>query len=194
MPARLSHRLAGLVLVVGPSVFACRGARPSTVPATPLTGLDGAPVDARRLVAAAPLTVLVFFSAGCHCLTLHDARLRALYEAYHPRGVQVVMVDSEARATPEADAAESTARGYPFPVVIDRGGRLADAVGAQYATYSVVVDSEGRIRYRGGIDSDKMRLSDDATPYVRDALDDLLAGHAPRRSETKSLGCSLQKW
>jgi hypothetical protein len=164
------------------------------VPASQLLEKGGSTVDARTLVAGAPLTVIVFFSRDCHCFAQHGDRLRALYAAYGPRGVQLVAVDPEVRASPEADAAEGARRGYPFPILVDRGAKLADALGAEYATYSVIVDARGDVRYRGGIDSDKSHLRDDATPYLRDALDDLLAGHAPRRPEAKTLGCSLEKW
>jgi hypothetical protein len=159
-----------------------------------LIGARGPSVDARQLVAGAPFTVIVFFSRDCHCLTQHDGRLRSLYAAYHPRGVAFAMVDPEVRASPEADAAEAAKREYPFPIFIDRGARLADALDAQYATYSVIVGADGRVLYRGGIDSDKTHLRDSAIPYLRDALDDLLAGRPPRLADAKTLGCSLQKW
>jgi peroxiredoxin len=158
------------------------------------TGPRVAAVDLAALPARAPWTVLVVFSPTCHCLEEHDGRLRALYDAYHPRGVQFLMVDSEVRGSPDADEAEARRRRYPFPIVSDRGARLADQLGAEYATYSVVLDGEGRVRYHGGIDSDRTHLHDDATPYVQHALDDLLAGRPPRIAEGKTLGCSLQKW
>jgi sugar phosphate isomerase/epimerase len=161
---------------------------------TPLAGTDGTTRDVRQIVAEAPFTVLIFFSRECHCLDQHDGRIRELYDAYHPRGVDVLMVDPEVRASPEIDAAEAARRGYSFPILVDQGARLANALGADYATYSVVVDAQGRVRYRGGFDSDKTHLSESATPYVRNALDDLLAGRPPRVAEAKALGCALEKW
>jgi hypothetical protein len=50
------------------------------------------------------------------------------------------------------------------------------------------------VHYRGGIDSDRIHLHDDRTPYLEQALDDLLAHREPRVAEGKSLGCALQKW
>ena len=140
------------------------------------------------------LTVLVFFSATCHCLSAHDERLVQLYRAYHPRGVDLFLVDSEARATPERDAAEAHRRGYPFPIVLDRGAKLANALGAEFASYSVVLDAEGRVRYHGGIDSDQRHLHEDAQLYVQNAIDDLLAGRSPRAEKGEALGCTLEKW
>ncbi len=182
--------LLSIALLTG---CATAGLPASGMPSTPLVGVDGWSLDARGWTARAPLTVFVFFSTHCHCLDAHDVRLRVLEGAYHPRGVQFVMVDSEADGSPAIDAAEAKRRGYRFPLVRDRGARLADAIGAEYATYTVVADVEGRIRYRGGIDSDKAHLHEDASLYLQNALDDLLAGHPPRVPEGKTLGCALMK-
>lgn len=168
---------------------------PITSPGTAtLTSADGAERAYREVVAAAPWTVLVFVSANCPCLDAHKARLAELAAAYAPRGVQFLAVDSEVGTTKESAAAEMRALGLSFPVVIDRGARVANALGAEYATYTALVDRDGRVAYRGGIDSDKRMLHNDTTPYLRDALDDVLAGAPPRRTEGKTLGCMLRKW
>lgn len=142
----------------------------------------------------APLTALVFFSADCDCQRAHDARLRELYQRYRGRGVDLLVVDSEVAASLVRDAALARQRAYPFGVLIDHGGRLAHALEAEYATYSVVIDAAGQVRFRGGIDSDYRDLHDDARFYLRDALDDLLAGRPVRAPEAKTLGCALRLW
>ena len=184
--------------MTGPSLVflacvSCATAGPpvAQLPTAPLVRPEGETVDVRQLAAGAPFTVL--FSAHCHCLDEHEGRLKALDLEYRPRGVHIFMIDSETNASPERDRAEALARGYPFPIMGDRGGLLADGLGAEYATYSVVVDPQGRVLYRGGIDTDKTHLRDDATLYLKDALDDLLAGRSPRVADGKTLGCSLQK-
>lgn len=153
-----------------------------------------ATVDPSTLPDHGRLTVLVFYAKQCNCLSAHDARLLDLYGRYHGRGVAFLFVDSEVGANQAQDEAEVRGRGYPFPVVVDRGAKLADAVGAEYSTYTVVLDEGGRVRYHGGIDSDKSHLHDDATPYLADAIDDLLAGRAVRPPTNEGLGCALRKW
>jgi hypothetical protein len=190
----VSPRSAVLMVALACAGCAARQAAPAVVPPVALAGQDGAVRDARSLAGDAALTVFVFFSPDCHCLAEHEARLRALDAAYGPRGVHFFMVDSEVRASVERDEEEARRRGYSFPILIDRGARLADAVGADYATYSVVVDRAGRLRYRGGIDSDRDHLRDDAVPYLGNALCDLLDGRDPRIADAKTLGCALQKW
>ncbi|HEY6463420.1 MAG TPA: hypothetical protein VIY73_24805 [Polyangiaceae bacterium] len=140
------------------------------------------------------LTALVFYSPDCHCLSAHDARLVALAERYGPRGVRFLLVDSEVDANEARDADEARRRGYPFPIVVDPGARLAGQVHATYATFSVLLDASGRVLYRGGVDSDKQHMHDDATPYLADAIDDALGGRPVRRPEAKTLGCALRTW
>jgi|CZKU01.1.fsa_nt_gi hypothetical protein len=170
------------------------------LPDTPLVGpagVAGEPdetLGARALAARSPFTVLIFFSPDCHCLAVHEPRLRALYDADHPRGVQFVMVDSEVRGSPERDAEEARRRAYPYPILVDPGGRLANALHAEYATYAVVVDSAARIHYRGGIDSDRTHLHDGRSRYLEQALDDLLCHREPRLADGEALGCALQTW
>jgi peroxiredoxin len=158
---------------------------------TSFVGTDGSS-HALQPDGASRLTVLVFFANHCPCQAAHDARLRELYARYHPQGVDVFAVDSEVSASLERDRAEALARAYPFPILIDSGGALARSVGAVYATETVVIDRSATIRYHGGIDSDKRDLHDSAVPFLRDALDDLLAGGSPRRPESKTFGCALQ--
>jgi hypothetical protein len=113
---------------------------------------------------------------------------------YGSRGVEFVLVDSEVGASPERDRMEALGRGYPLPILLDPGAKLARALDAEFATYTVVVDRSGTVRYRGGIDSNRNELTSDATPFLAHALDDLLAGRALRQAETKPLGCALQTW
>jgi hypothetical protein len=162
---------------------------PRAIPESQLPGTDG---RAHPLVdRSATLTVIEFFSAHCPCQTQHDERLRVLASAYGPRGVTFVAVDSEAGASLARDGREAAGRGYVYPILIDEEGAVARALHALYATYTLVVDREGRVLYAGGIDSDKNHLTSDPATYLRDALDDALAGRPLRQPEGKALGCAL---
>jgi len=136
-------------------------------------------------------TVLVFFSKHCHCLSAHDERLRRLHARYGASGIEFFAVDSEVSATLAGDRDEAAQRSYPFPILIDPMGRLARTLRVQSASYVVILNPQGSIAYEGGIDSDKTHLRDDATPFVANALDDLLANRPPRLSVTDTVGCAL---
>jgi hypothetical protein len=178
-------------------VVACGGAAVTPVaqwPTITLAATSGETATYPRDLAGARFTVFVFFAKSCPCFGAHDARLRALADKFGSRGVRFVIVDPEVGRTVQDDALAIQGRNLPGPVFLDAGAQLASRVGAVYATYSVVVDASGQIRYRGGIDSDKSHLRSDNTPYLADALDDLTAGRQPRRAEGKTLGCALQMW
>ena len=166
----------------------------TTVPTAALPGTDGV---AHSIYAGSPagrFTAIVFFAQHCPCQAAHDARLATLASLYRDRGVDLFVVDPEVDASVERDRAEVARRGYPFPILIDKGAALAHRLGAEYATETFIVDAQGVVRYHGGIDSDKNTLHEGARPYLRDALEDLVEGRGPRLAEAKTLGCALQIW
>lgn len=195
----MNRWLCALALVAFP-IAACAPAATSAPAVASASALSsarlvptaGADRTVGDVLASTPWTVLVFVSAACPCLDAHQGRLAELAKAYGPRGVQFIAVDSEVGTTREGAAA--TSRKLGLPVVLDPGAKVASALEAEYATYSVLLERSGRVAYRGGVDSDKRKLHDTATPYLRDALDDVLAGAPPRRPEGKALGCMLRKW
>jgi peroxiredoxin len=191
----MTLKIISRILVLAALTAGCAATPEAVSPdALPLASLDSPERSYRETIASAPWTVFVFVSATCPCLDAHLGRLRELSHVYGRRGVQFIAVDSEVGTTKESARAEAKALGLSFPLLVDGGAKLANALDAQYATYSVIVDRRGKIVYRGGIDSDKRKLHADATPYVRDALDDVLAGILPRRPFGKALGCILRKW
>lgn len=186
---------AGAWVIALAAVAACATSTPSrlTTLAT-AERLDGTDGGSHAIVPLEPdaYTVVIFFSTECHVLAVHDERLRKLAADFSPRRVRFLAVDPEVSATLDGDRAEVEHRRYPFPIVLDRHGELARSLGAAFAGYAVVIDRDGNVRYRGGIDSDRVRLRDDATHYLSDALTNLLAGKVPRVAESKALGCALR--
>jgi hypothetical protein len=167
---------------------------PSVAAHVPVVALQSTRGEVERFpsnLTGARYTVLVFLSADCPCFQAHEPRLAALARDYASQGIRLLLIDSERESSASRAARVSIEQRLAVPLVIDANAELADALHAEYATYSVVLDADGVIRYRGGIDSDKSFLREDATPYLRDALDDLLAGTTPRRPETEALGCVL---
>lgn len=198
-PARASRRpfFATLVLAslaafaMTASTSACGGSKELRAPQMALSDTGGGRFALPDDLSREKATVLVFYSDHCPCFRVHEDRIRAIASDFGGRGVRVVLVDSEVEAELERDAASARERNLP-PIVVDPGAKLAGALGAEYATYSVVFDGEGRVRYRGGIDSDKNRLTPDARPYLREAVEAVLAGKEPPITEGKALGCALQ--
>lgn len=179
-----------LLLVAGPSLAADV---PAELPDVTLPGSDGV---THRLRGPARETVVEFFSSHCPCQREHDPRFKELYERFAKEGVAFFAVDSEAGVTLPALAAEAKARGYPYPILLDEGGKLAKALSAQFCLTSIVADAAGRIRYYGGIDSDRTcsHKAEGAHPYLMNAIAAVLAGRDPSPARTKPMGCWLQRW
>ncbi len=153
---------------------------------------DGTLTTSSQVASGAKATVFVFYSDACPCVAHHIDRLRALQAKFAPDGVRFFFIDSEVSASVARDKSLIDERKLPFPILIDDGGVFARATNAEYASYSLVVDASGKVRYHGGIDTDSAHITDDATPFLANALEDLTAGRDVRVKEGKSLGCSLE--
>ena len=70
-------------------------------------------------------------------------------------------------------------------------GRL---YGAKTTPHMFVVDASGNIAYQGAIDDSSLPMGDPkkARNFVRQAVNDLLAGRAVTTPETKPYGCSVK--
>jgi peroxiredoxin len=158
-----------------------------------VTGRGGDRATIAQRMNGAPYAVVTFFSAECPVQKAHDARLRQLAIDYGPRGVAFFAVDTDPSATPESSAAAARTRSLPFPILIDKDAALVRLLDAEFSTFSVVLDARGRVLYRGGIDSDRVHLKDGARLYLRDALDDVLAGRQVRVAVTEALGCPIER-
>lgn len=195
---RFLSRGPGLGLFLGPGLglglsflSACAPPAPAAFPDTPLASAH-APTSAHAAASGAKATVFVFYASHCPCVAAHVERLRALDEAFASQGVRFWFVDSEVGASPARDTEFVAERKLPFEMLTDEKGSFARAAGAEYASYVLVVDDAGRIRYHGGIDSDKSHLTSDAVPYLKNALGDLTSGRDVAVPEGKTLGCSLE--
>jgi hypothetical protein len=135
--------------------------------------------------------VVEFFSAHCPCQTEHDLRLKELAARYRAAGVAFVAIDSEWDASLAKDRTEARTRNYPYVILIDPEGKAAREMKADYATYTLLVDREGKILFRGGVDSDRNHLTASATPYLENAIKDALAKRPLALPEAKTLGCAL---
>jgi peroxiredoxin len=165
----------------------------AALPTAPLAATDGQTHSLAGEVGAHPWTVVVFFSRECPVMRSHDGRLRELATTFSERGVGFVAVDAQSGASLEQANRDVQSRGYSFPLVVDPAGTWADALEVRFSTTVVVLDARGRVRYRGGFDDQRVKVSDDFKPLLRAALEALLAGGEPVSVETKALGCVLRR-
>jgi peroxiredoxin len=147
---------------------------------------------------AAVATVVVFTCNHCpYALAWHD-RLLDVARDYDGRGVRMLAVnsnDAERYPRDSFDAMRARVRddgGWPVPYLHDEDQQVAHAYDARTTPDVFVIAADGAIAYRGAPDADHGDPGR-AADWLRDALDDILAGRAVRRAETKPVGCSI-KW
>jgi hypothetical protein len=141
------------------------------------------------------IVVLVFSSNRCPTAKAYTDRLNALQAEYGPRGVQLVLINSnDPHLYPEEGYARmvSLAReaAYAFPYLFDEGQRVAWAYGPTRTFHVFALDRERRLRYEGRFDDARV-AANVTTTDLADALDDMLGGRPVRVAQTRPFGCSL---
>jgi peroxiredoxin len=135
-----------------------------------------------------------------HCpyaLAWHD-RLLDVARDYADRGVRVLAINSNNAESHPADSYEAMQQrvqdegGWPHPYLHDESQDVAKAFGAERTPDVFVFDSELRLRYRGAPDAGYDNPSHGAA-WLRKALDAVLEGREPERSQTEPVGCTI-KW
>lgn len=136
-------------------------------------------------------TVLMSWSVKCPCVSKVEQRLRGVYAQMGGKesGVAWIAYNGEPREDFRVTR-EQMARQHAFyQMLMDPQQQLAARLGADQATQVAILDAQGRLVYRGAIDDDYEQ--GDAV-FVREALEDLLAGRPLRRSMTPwSYGCGF---
>ena len=141
-------------------------------------------------------TLVVFTCNHCpYALAWHD-RIAAVAEDYPDVKVLAVSSnDAERYPRDSYDAMRARVRddgGWPVPYLRDEDQQVAHAYAARVTPDVFVIAADGAIVYRGAPDADHGDPGL-AAGWLRDALDDVLAGRALGRAETRPVGCTI-KW
>ena len=139
--------------------------------------------------------VLVFIGNGCPTCKATEERLILIQRDYGPRGVQLILVNSNNASISPPDTLDemrkrATEVGYVFPYLKDSKGVLARSVGAQTTPHVFLFDRERRLRYRGRVDNARQKALVTAHE-LRNALDEVLAGGKVSEPENIPFGCSI---
>ena len=148
--------------------------------------------SAQDLVAAAPATVFVFWSAGCPCVRRYQERIEALAAAWRPRGIAFVQVSSNAGETLESLTLEHARRGLALPVWRDEGGQLAQELQARSTPTVVFVGRDGTVLFRGWVDNERTPGEPDREAWLEAALTGFTRGEA-FASHTPTWGCTITR-
>jgi hypothetical protein len=140
--------------------------------------------------------VVIFTCNHCpYALAWHDRLMDAARDYPDVRFYAINPNDAERYPRDSLEAMRERVRGdggWPMPYLRDESQEVARAYDARTTPDVFALDSNGVLRYRGAPDADHGDPSLKAS-WLRQALDQLLAGEEVARPETEPVGCSV-KW
>jgi len=163
-----------------------------------LKDAGGKPFSLTELSTAKAI-VVVFTNPFCPYTKLYDARLAALAKAGEAMGIRYVFINPSPGEKPTSDQ-QLAATGSPdklsgFPFLSDEGQKVTKAFGATKTPEAFVVQPSGGqflLRYRGAIDDNPLVETDVHEPYLRRAIDAIVAGKLAELTEKRAPGCMIK--
>ena len=145
----------------------------------------------------ASATAVYWTCNHCPYALAWEDRLHEASRDYADRGVRFLAVNSNDPSRYPADSFDAMVKrveqeDWPHPYLHDESQEVAREWGAERTPDVFVFDRELKLRYRGAPDADYEDPSQNAA-WLRDALDAILAGEEPARSQTDPVGCTI-KW
>jgi peroxiredoxin len=162
-----------------------------------LPGVDGKTYSLADISAGKKATAVVFTCNHCPYVLGWMDRLLDLARDYAGQGVAFVGINANDPNKYPVDSFEGMqkfAREYdlPYPYLHDETQAVATAYGAERTPEVFLFDADLRLRYHGAPD-DNYDETQATVPYLRNALDAVLAGQEPPVAETPPVGCTI-KW
>ncbi|MEI6410450.1 MAG: thioredoxin family protein [Bacteroidota bacterium] len=142
--------------------------------------------------------IVVFTCNHCPFAKLYSGRLNALNATCKPLGVPLLAVNSMDTTVYEEEhlfdmQAKAKSEQFNFPYLQDKMQKVGKDFGADHTPHAFVIWQENkqwRIKYSGGIDDNGANPAS-ATPFVAEAVDQLLQNKPVARPETRSVGCAI---
>lgn len=183
------NSIAGLGVAI--ACFTCVSSAPLTM--RDLNGRQVNPLENRE----GPATVLFFICHDCPISNAYSPEINRIYKKYNPKNIGFYAVYAESGIPLNVERQHAKDFGYAFPAIADSSYLLATRVGATVTPEAVVVSRTGKILYRGRIDdtyaSLGVRRAEATVHDLRNAIDQVLAGHPVLPSTTQAIGCFITK-
>jgi peroxiredoxin len=143
------------------------------------------------------VVVVVFLANHCPYVTAIEDRLIDFANDYQGKSVKLVGIAVSGRSTRDKDDLKAikdrreNEKKFNFAYGFDESQDVGRAYNATNTPQFFVLDKDRKIRYQGAYDDSPMNEAKATKQYVRDAVDALLAGKEPPKTETQQIGCGI---
>lgn len=194
MRFRLPIALFALLLPTAAFALATGDAAP--MKDTKLKNVDGRELTIAEVVGPKG-TLVVFTCNHCPFAKAWESRIVEIGNQAQKNGVGVIAINSNDPKVAAADGyeamqARAKEKGFQFPYTVDDTSNVARAFGAARTPEIYLFDASGKLVYHGAVDDNSEDAAAVQQHYLRDAVDNLVAGKPLTVAETKALGCSIK--
>lgn len=143
------------------------------------------------------IVVLEWINFECPYVVRHHSdkfeTMLTLADEYKGKNVKWLAINSTSHATVASNKADVEKNSLPYPILDDSSGEVGKAYGAKTTPHMYII-KDGKILYNGGIDNDPRgnMSEDDRVNYVKQALDQVIAGETVTTPRAKPYGCSVK--
>ncbi len=210
MPLNIRHSMARIAAAAGlTAVLALGGgahARDEVAPGKPapaFTARDSNGKDVSLASLKGKTVVLEWTNEHCPYVKKHygTGAMQALQKHATSKDVVWLTIASSAVGAQgyvdgiEADKLTADRKAVPTKFLLDPDGKVGRSFGATVTPHMFVIDRDGRVAYMGGIDDKPSTNPADvatARPYVREAVDQIVAGQPVKTASTRPYGCTIK--
>jgi len=165
-----------------------------------LKNIDGTMVSMAGMKEAKGF-IIIFTCNTCPFSKMYEGRIKELHSEYSTKGFPVIAINPNDQNTSPDDSFENMkirakSQEFNFPYLQDVTQEVVSSYGASRTPQVFVLLKEKgkyKVAYEGAIDNNHRDGSLATKKYVKDAVDNLLAGKEVQTKFTKAIGCSI-KW
>ena len=143
--------------------------------------------------------LLVMFSCNtCPVVIANQSRTKQVCRYANDNKIGVTVINANEGGRSDRESFESmqayaNQQSYQWFYVLDKNDVVADAFGATRTPECFLFDRNNKLVYRGAIDDSPGKISNVKHSYLKEAIDEMIAGKNITVKESRSIGCSINR-
>jgi thiol-disulfide isomerase/thioredoxin len=189
---RISILTAAAVMAVTLAAGVARAQSSGTVADFTLKTATNSDVDLKSY-SGSKAVVVVFLNPSCAFSRLYQERLASLSNTYRSQGVQFLFINVPINLDAPGTAVPGEVE---LPTLTDESLQVSSLLGVSKTAEAVVLQPAGgrfAIRYRGAIDDNPQVAANAKEHYLRQVLDNVLAGRPAGVADKRAAGCLIKR-